>query len=72
MKLAKAKHLEYDKVNFYRTDSMKISSSVPLNCNIDGEIIRDTNFNFSIERDAINVDVNNSKMLTKFLKKQRL
>lgn len=70
MKLSKAKHLESDLVNFYRTDSIKISSPVPLNCNIDGEIIKDTNFAFSLEKDAINVDVYNSKILTKILKSQ--
>ena len=72
IKLAKAKHLESERVNFYRTDSLRISSSVPLNCNIDGEIIKNTSFDFSLEKDAINIDVNNSRILTKLLRSKRI
>ena len=35
---------------------MKISSLVPLNCNIDGEIIKGNDFDFSIQNRAINLD----------------
>lgn len=60
LKLMRAKHLNSKHVNFYNTDSLTVKSMIPLYCNIDGEIIRDTNFNFSIQKDAINVDVLNS------------
>lgn len=59
-KLIQVKHLESKNLNFYRTDSLTIDSLAPLNCNVDGEIIKDTNFDFSIEKDALNVDVENS------------
>ena len=67
-KLIKAKHLESKKVNFYTTDKLTISSPIPLNCNIDGEIIKDTDFIFSIQKEALNVDVENSTVITKVLK----
>lgn len=71
-KLIKVKHLESNKVNFYRTDSLNIDSLLPLNCNIDGEIIKDTSFNFSIEKDAINIDIENSDRINKFLKIKKI
>ena len=67
MKLMKATHLESNKVNFYRTDKISVNSSIPLNCNVDGEIITDTNFDFSIEREALNVDVRNSNIFRNVL-----
>ena len=67
MKLMKATHLESNKVNFYQTDKLSVNSSIPLNCNIDGEIITDTNFDFSIEKEALNVDVRNSNIFRNVL-----
>lgn len=67
-KLAKANHLYSRHVDFYRTNSLEIKSSVPLICNVDGEIIRDTKFNFSMEKHALNVDVENSKKFNNILK----
>lgn len=67
MKLMKATHLESNKVNFYQTDKLSVNSSIPLNCNVDGEIITDTNFDFSIEREALNVDVRNSNIFRNVL-----
>lgn len=55
-KLVKGKHLESKKVNFYRTNFIKINSLIPLNCNIDGEIIKGNTFDFSIQKEAINLD----------------
>ena len=60
IKLVKEKHLNSKDVNFYQTDKININSNIPLNCNIDGEIIKDTNFDFSIKKEALNVDVENS------------
>lgn len=71
-KLLRVKHLESEKVNFYRTNSISINSLVPLNCNIDGEIIKGTNFKFSIEKEAINADIENSDKINCFLKMKKI
>lgn len=71
-KLLKVKHLESEKVNFYKTNSICINSLVPLNCNIDGEIIKDTNFDFILEKNALNVDIENSKIINNFLKIKKI
>lgn len=67
MKLIKAKHLSSKVVNFYQTDKLSVESIIPLNCNIDGEIIKNTDFNFSIEKEALNVDVENSNYFRNLL-----
>ena len=75
MQLMKAKHLDNKAVNFYQTDKLSVRSNILLNCNVDGEIINDTNFDFSIEKEVINVDVENSNyfrnalVLNKIIKK---
>ena len=71
-KLVKVKHLESNKVNLYRTDLLKISSHIPLNCNIDGEIIKNNNFNFTIIKNGINLDNDNSKLINSFLEKKKI
>lgn len=72
--LVNKKHLESKNVDFYRTDSIKISSLIPLNCNIDGEIIKDTDFNFTIQENAINLDNNSTDYINicNLLKQKRL
>ena len=72
LKLLKAKHLDSKYVNFYNSNSLTINSLVPLNCNIDGEIVKDTNFNFSIKKEAVNVDVENSERINNILKVKKL
>ena len=67
MQLMKAKHLENKAVNFYQTDKLSVRSNILLNCNIDGEIIKDTSFDFSIEKQALNVDVENSNYFKNLL-----
>ena len=67
MQLMKAKHLENKAVNFYQTDKLSVRSNILLNCNIDGEIIKDTSFDFSIEKEALNVDVENSNYFKNLL-----
>lgn len=71
-KLTKGNHLDDDKVKFYRTDQIRIESRIPLNCNIDGEIFKDTKFNFSIEKESLNVDIENSKKINEFLKIKKI
>ena len=67
-KLVQGTHLNDKKVNSYKTDSITISSNSILNCNIDGEIIKDNKFEFSLDHNSLNVDVNNSNRITEFLK----
>jgi len=71
-KLIRVKHIESDMVNFYRTDSIYVNFLVPLNCNIDGEIIKNTSFDFNIKKEAINVDVENSNRINHFLKTKKI
>ena len=71
-KLIKVKHLQSNKVNFYRTDSIDVNSLIPLNCNIDGEIIKNTNFDFSVVRNGLLLDTDNSKIINDFLKIKKI
>lgn len=66
-KLVKGTHLSDKKVNSYKTDYITISSNRILNCNIDGEIIKGNKFNFSLEHNSLNVDVNSSNKISEFL-----
>ena len=54
IKLSKGTHLTDKNINFYRSSNISIKSEIPLVCNIDGEIITDTKFDFSIKKHAIN------------------
>ena len=71
-KLIKVEHLQSNKVNYYRTDSIEVNSLIPLNCNIDGEIIKDTNFDFSIIENGLILDIDNSKVINDFLKIKKI
>ena len=71
-KLIRVKHLESNMVNFYRTNSILVNSLVPLNCNIDGEIIKDTSFNFKLEKESLNIDIENSDKINRFLKIKKI
>ena len=70
-KLLKGKHLESPHVNLYNSSKINIKSDVPITCNIDGEIIKDTSFDFSIEREAIKYS-NDTIEVCKYLRKQKL
>jgi len=72
IKLANAKHLNSKNVDFYRAASLNIDSKLLLNCNIDGEIIKDNSFKFSIERECLGIDKENSNRITNFLKVKKL
>lgn len=71
-KLLHGTHLNDKRVNSYKTDFITISSNDILNCNIDGEIIKDNKFDFSLEHNSLNVDVNNSNRITEFLKVKKI
>ena len=53
MKLSKGRHIESDFIDFRKVNNIRVDSSLPLLCNVDGEIIKDTSFNFSIEKESI-------------------
>lgn len=72
LKLLKAKHLDSKNVDFYNTDSLTIESSSLLNCNVDGEILKANKFDFSIEKEVLNVDVENSNKINKILKAKKI
>lgn len=72
MKLMKVKHLDSKNVSFYRTDNLKITSLTPLICNIDGETIKDYNFDFTIKKEALNIDINTSLKISEILKQKKL
>ena len=69
LKLSSGEHLNSDYVNLNSLDRLKIESEIPLICNIDGEIIKDNFFDFSIQKEAINY-VKDDIGLTKYLKKK--
>lgn len=71
-KLIKVKHIGDSNVNYYNLDSLNITSPVPLNCNIDGEIIRDTNFDFSIKKEAIFLETNDQLKIKELLLRKNI
>lgn len=71
-KLVKAKHIGDKNINFYKTDSLYVNSSIPINCNIDGEIIKGNYFNFSIEKEAINIDSKDQLKINEFLRVKKI
>lgn len=71
-KLIKVKHLVSKDVNYYQKEFIEVDSLIPLNCNIDGEIIRDTSFDFSIIRNGLLLDIDNSKLINDFLKIKKI
>lgn len=69
-KLMRGIHINDKNVKSYKTDKIKIDSIVPINCNIDGEILVGNNFSVSICKDAINLD--NDTKITELLKSKRI
>ena len=70
-KLSSGKHLESPNIKFYSTDSISITSSVPLICNVDGEIIKESKLDFSIIGKGINYS-NDILGINKKLKEKKL
>jgi YegS/Rv2252/BmrU family lipid kinase len=52
-KLINAKHTKSGYVDIYNKDSISIKSDNPILCNIDGEVMIDTKFDFHLEKSAI-------------------
>lgn len=49
------KHLNSPLVMFSKERSIKVESDIPLLCNVDGEIFKDTKFNFSVIENGVTV-----------------
>jgi len=71
LKLIKGKHINDNNVIMYKTDNIIVNSNIELNCNIDGEIIKDKNFNFNICKDAIKLD-NDTIKIKELLKSKKI
>lgn len=72
VKLLKGTHEKDKSVKFYRTDNININSSLPLCCNVDGEIIYDTDFNFKLHKNAIKLNMQDNLRINELLKVKRL
>lgn len=71
-KLVKGTHITDNKVNIYSANKINIESPVNLACNIDGEIIKDNKFEFSIIPNALSIDYKDNLKINKFLKEKKL
>ncbi|MBQ9072763.1 MAG: diacylglycerol kinase family lipid kinase [Bacilli bacterium] len=54
-KLIKATHTQDSNVSYYKTDGITVESEISLLCNVDGEIIKDKKFVFSLDHEAIKI-----------------
>ncbi len=71
-KLVKGTHITDNKVNIYSANKINIESPVNLACNVDGEIIKDNKFEFSIIPNALSIDYKDSLKINKFLREKKL
>lgn len=69
-KLVNSTHLNSKYINHYTADKLQISSEIPIICNVDGEIIKDKEFNFSIQKQAINYYNLDGNLQKKLLEKK--
>lgn len=72
LKLIRVKHLSDKHVEYYKTDKLCIESDIPINCNIDGEIIKNNKFDFSIEKEKMRIDNDDMFNVNKILKEKKL
>lgn len=68
MKLIKVKHLNNKGVNYYTTNNILVESKIPLLCNVDGEIIEDNKFKFTIKPKALKLLKDDSLQIKELLK----
>lgn len=67
--LLQSNHHKSDKVNYYKTDYLKLSSTKKIICNLDGEIITDNKFEFTSLENSVNLLYNDHPKIKKlFLK----
>lgn len=71
-KLIKVKHKDDPNVIRYKSNGLVVESEIPLLCNVDGEIITDTKFNFSISSDAVRVFNQDTLGINGLLKEKKL
>lgn len=72
MKLKKEKHLEQAGVHYYTTDKLIVESKIPLLCNIDGEIIENDLFEFTMRPKSLKILKEDSLQIIDLLKIKKL
>lgn len=72
MKLIKVKHLNNKGVNYYTTNNILVESKIPLLCNVDGEIIEDNKFKFTIKPKALKLLKDDSLQIKELLKTKNI
>jgi len=72
LKLKKAKHLKEKGVKYYTTDKILVNSKIPLLCNIDGEIIKDKTFEFTLKPKALKLLRHDNFKIIDVLKDKKL
>lgn len=71
-KLLKSTHIYDNNVDLYRSDKVIVESPIKLCCNVDGEIIYDTKFNFQLNKSAINLYKDDDLKVLSLLKDKKL
>lgn len=66
-KLLKGRHITSPKIKHQMVKNLKINSSNPIICNVDGEIITDTNFNVVLQKDNIHYYQEDNSELKKLI-----
>lgn len=71
-KLLQGTHELDNSVTMYRTNKISVDSNYRLICNVDGEILEGTNFNFLIEKDAIHLHTEDELEINKLLRLKKI
>lgn len=71
-KLLQGTHELDNSVTMYRTNKISVDSNYRLICNVDGEILEGTNFNFVIEKDAIHLHTEDELGINKLLRLKKI
>lgn len=66
-KLISGTHISDNHVMISSADEIQISSQIPLICNVDGEIIKDTHFSFSLQKQSLKIKQNEELGINKML-----
>ena len=72
LKVYKEEHQNDKLVNYFQNNKYSISSDVKLNCNVDGEIIRDNEFEFNILPEYVNINADIPVYIKQYIKKNKL
>ena len=68
LNILREKHLKSPRVMFSKEKNITVESDIPLLCNVDGEIFRDTKFNFSVIEDGATVTTEVPQYVKKAIK----